>query len=47
MAQGSKYPLPKFHFVVEWNGTTLGFTEVTGLDIKTPGCRTPGNQKEN
>ena len=36
MAQGSKYPLPKFHFVVEWNGTTLGFTEVTGLDIETP-----------
>ena len=33
MPQGSKYPLPKFHFVVEWNGTTLGFPEVTGLDI--------------
>lgn len=26
------YPLPKFHFIVEWGGTRIGFTEVTGLD---------------
>ena len=26
------YPLPKFHFRVEWGGTRIGFTEVTGLD---------------
>ena len=25
------YPLPVFHFTVEWGGTRLGFTEVTGL----------------
>jgi phage tail-like protein len=25
------YPLPVFHFNVEWGGTRLGFTEVTGL----------------
>ncbi len=26
------YPLSKFHFRVEWGGTRIGFTEVTGLD---------------
>jgi phage tail-like protein len=30
-----KYPLPKFHFELEWGGTRLGFTEVTGLDFET------------
>ena len=34
MAQGD-YPLPKFHFQVEWGGTVLGFTEVSGLDVET------------
>jgi phage tail-like protein len=29
------YPLPKFHFQVEWGGTRVGFTEVTGLDVET------------
>lgn len=29
------YPLPKFHFQVEWGGTKIGFTEVTGLDVET------------
>lgn len=28
------YPLPKFHFIVQWGGTRIGFTEVTGLDIQ-------------
>ena len=28
------YPLPKFHFRVEWGGTRIGFTEVTGLDMQ-------------
>src|SRR5690606_4721339 len=28
------YPLPKFHFMVEWGGTRIGFTEVTGLSIE-------------
>ncbi len=28
------YPLPKFHFQVEWGGVRIGFTEVTGLDIQ-------------
>jgi phage tail-like protein len=25
------YPLPVFHFTVEWGGNRVGFTEVTGL----------------
>ena len=33
MAQN--YPLPKFHFSVQWGGTNIGFTEVTGLNIET------------
>jgi phage tail-like protein len=28
------YPLSKFHFLVQWGGVRLGFTEVTGLDIQ-------------
>lgn len=31
----AEYPIPKFHFQVEWGGTKIGFTEVTGLDIAT------------
>ncbi len=30
----ANYPLPKFHFSVEWGGTRIGFTEVTGLTIE-------------
>jgi len=26
-----QYPLPVFHFTVEWGGTRVGFSEVTGL----------------
>ena len=29
------YPLPKFHFVVQWGGTRLGFTEASGLETET------------
>ncbi|MCB0725938.1 MAG: phage tail protein [Ignavibacteria bacterium] len=29
------YPLPKFHFQVDWSGNKIGFTEVSGLDITT------------
>ncbi len=29
------YPIPKFHFQVEWGGTKIGFTEVTGLEVST------------
>ena len=29
------YPLPKFHFQVEWGGTRIGFTEISGLDFET------------
>lgn len=28
------YPLPVFHFQVEWGGTKLGFSEVSGLSIE-------------
>lgn len=31
----AKYPLSKFHFSVQWGGTEIGFTEVTGLDVET------------
>lgn len=30
----ANYPLPKFHFLLEWGGDRVGFTEVTGLDIQ-------------
>jgi phage tail-like protein len=29
------YPLPKFHFIVDWGGTRIGFTEVSGLEFET------------
>ena len=29
------YPVPKFHFQVEWGGARIGFTEVTGLEVTT------------
>ncbi|MGV3609520.1 MAG: phage tail protein [Fluviicola sp.] len=28
----AQYPLSKFHFQVEWGGTKIGFTEISGLD---------------
>jgi len=28
----ANYPLPKFHFIIEWGGARIGFTEATGLD---------------
>jgi len=31
----ANYPVPKFHFQVEWGGTQIGFTEVSGLDVET------------
>jgi phage tail-like protein len=31
----AEYPLPKFHFQVDWGGTKIGFTEVSGLEITT------------
>ena len=31
----AQYPIPKFHFQVEWGGSKIGFTEVTGLDVST------------
>ncbi len=29
------YPLPKFHFEVDWQGSKIGFTEVSGLEVET------------
>ena len=29
----SSYPMPVYHFIVEWGGLRTGFTEVTGLNI--------------
>jgi phage tail-like protein len=31
----AEYPLPKSHFQVEWGGTKIGFSEVTGLEVTT------------
>ncbi len=31
----AEYPIPKCHFKVEWGGTKIGFTEVTGLEVTT------------
>ena len=32
----AEYPLPKFHFQVEWgDGLHIGFTECSGLDFET------------
>lgn len=31
----SEYALPKFHFQVEWGGSKIGFTEISGLDVET------------
>ncbi len=28
------YPMTAFHFRVEWGGTLIGFSEVTGLNIE-------------
>ena len=30
----SEYPLPQYHFKVEWGGRRLGFSEVSGLTIE-------------
>lgn len=29
----AQYPLPAYHFVVDWGGTRTGFIEVSGLNI--------------
>lgn len=31
----TEYPLTKFHFVVSWGGSRIGFTEVSGLEAET------------
>jgi phage tail-like protein len=41
------YPLPVFHFEVEWGGANLGFTEVSGLTNETQAIEyRVGNTKE-
>ena len=29
-----EYPIPRFHFQVDWGGAKISFTEVTGLDMQ-------------
>ncbi|MEM0995517.1 MAG: phage tail protein [Bacteroidota bacterium] len=29
------YPLPVFHFQVDWGGTRIGFTEASGMSLET------------
>lgn len=43
----SEYPIPQFHFQVEWGGQRLGFSEVSGLDIEVQVIEyREGNNKE-
>ncbi len=28
----AQYPLPRYHYQVDWGGTMISFTEVTGMD---------------
>ncbi|MBK6731301.1 MAG: phage tail protein [Bacteroidetes bacterium] len=43
----SNFPLSSYHFTVEWGGTRIGFTEVSGLDIEfTPIKYRDGASKE-
>lgn len=43
----ANYPLPKFHFVIEWGGNKIGFTEVTGLDMQVEAIEyREGNSKQ-
>jgi hypothetical protein len=28
-------PLPAYHFIVDWGGTSSGFTEISGLSMET------------
>ena len=43
----AEYPLPKFHFQVDWGDARGGFTEVSGLDVETePIEYREGNMKE-
>lgn len=30
----AEYPITKFHFMVEWGGKNIGFTEVSGLAVE-------------
>lgn len=30
----NEYPVPKFHFQVEWGASKVGFTEVSGLSVE-------------
>jgi len=30
----ANYPIPKFHFRVEWGGTNIGFSEISGMNIE-------------
>ncbi len=30
-----QYPLPSFHFKVDWGGIRVGFSEVSGLSVET------------
>lgn len=32
MADQVKYPLPRYHYEVDWGGKKMAFTEVTGMD---------------
>src|SRR5262245_1076127 len=34
MPDPTVYPLPAFHFQVEWGGTRIGFSEVSGLTME-------------
>ncbi len=35
MSSHSNYPLPNFHFEVNWGGTRIGFVKISGLEVTT------------
>ncbi len=35
MAASTKYPLPVFHFQIQWGGDSASFSEVSGLNVET------------
>ncbi|MCG8699914.1 MAG: phage tail protein [Bacteroidales bacterium] len=39
-----EYPLVKFHFQVEWGGTKMNFSEVTGMSFETEVIEYSGGQ---
>ena len=40
------YPIPRYHFQVDWGGSKLSFTEVTGLVMERGEDRVPAQRQQ-